>query len=66
SLVSVPPETSHRGFDEAERARLGIGDGLVRLSLGIEDPADLVRDLNEALDGLPGGAADGTYRPIRQ
>ena len=50
SLVSVPRETSHRGLDPGERLRLGIGDGLVRLSLGIEETADLLRDLREALE----------------
>ena len=50
SLVSVPRETSHRGLDPGERLGLGIGDGLVRLSLGIEETADLLRDLREALE----------------
>ena len=49
SLISVPVDTSHRGFTAAERASRGITDGLVRLSLGIEEPEDLVRDLSEAL-----------------
>ncbi|MFG1530029.1 MAG: aminotransferase class I/II-fold pyridoxal phosphate-dependent enzyme [Thermoplasmata archaeon] len=50
SLVSVPRETSHRGLGASERSRLGIGEGLVRLSLGIEETADLLRDLAEALE----------------
>jgi len=57
SLVSVPRETSHRRLDAAERARLGIGDGLVRLSVGIEEAADLIRDLNEALEPHSGDRA---------
>jgi cystathionine gamma-synthase len=52
SLVSAPSETSHRCLDPSERARLGIGEGLVRLSVGIEEPEDLIRDLHEALSGL--------------
>jgi len=52
SLVSVPIQTSHRHLSESELARLGIDPGFVRLSLGIEDAGDLVRDLTEALDGL--------------
>ena len=52
SLASVPSLTSHRHLSPAERAKRGIEDGLVRLSLGIEDPEDLVRDLTEALDAL--------------
>ena len=55
SLVSVPRETSHRPYSDAERAALGIDDGLVRLSLGIEDAEDLVRDLREALSLARGG-----------
>jgi cystathionine beta-lyase/cystathionine gamma-synthase len=50
SLASMPSETSHVRLSEAERARLGIAPGLVRLSLGIEDPDDLLRDLTEALE----------------
>jgi len=52
SLASVPAITSHRHLSPEERARRGIDDGLVRLSLGIEDPEDLVRDMTEALDSL--------------
>ncbi|HTT15662.1 MAG TPA: aminotransferase class I/II-fold pyridoxal phosphate-dependent enzyme [Thermoplasmata archaeon] len=52
SLVSVPGLTSHRGLSADERAALGIDDGLVRLALGIEEPEDLLRDLQEALDPL--------------
>jgi cystathionine beta-lyase/cystathionine gamma-synthase len=48
SLVSRPPETSHTRLSVSELAARGIGPGLVRLSLGIEDPDDLVRDLTEA------------------
>jgi cystathionine beta-lyase/cystathionine gamma-synthase len=53
SLASVPALTSHRHLSPEERERRGIDSGLVRLSLGIEDPADLVRDMTEALDALP-------------
>ena len=35
---------------EADRAKLGISDGLVRLSVGLEDAADIVDDLAQALD----------------
>ena len=50
SLVSVPRQTSHRHLDASQLAARGIDDGLVRLSFGIEDPPDLVRDVTEALD----------------
>ena len=50
SLVSVPWQTSHRHLATSQLRTRGIDDGLVRLSLGIEDTADLVRDVTEALD----------------
>ncbi|HUI38252.1 MAG TPA: aminotransferase class I/II-fold pyridoxal phosphate-dependent enzyme [Thermoplasmata archaeon] len=49
SLASLPAETSHRHLSPEERRARGIDDGLVRLSLGIEDADDLVRDIREAL-----------------
>ncbi|HUZ79220.1 MAG TPA: PLP-dependent aspartate aminotransferase family protein [Thermoplasmata archaeon] len=52
SLASVPGETSHRHLSAAERRARGIDDGLIRVSLGIEDAEDLIRDLTEALDTL--------------
>ncbi len=50
SLVSMPRLSSQRFLTPEERHELGIDDGLVRLSLGIEDPDDLVRDVRDALD----------------
>jgi cystathionine beta-lyase/cystathionine gamma-synthase len=49
SLVTHPATFSHGGLAPEERARLGIDDGLVRLSVGIEDAADLEADLRQAL-----------------
>lgn len=49
SLVSEPRLTSHASLSPAERADLGIVDGLVRLSCGIEDEADLIADLRHGL-----------------
>ena len=43
---------THAVVEPAERLRVGITDGLVRLSVGIEDPEDLIADLREALDKL--------------
>ncbi len=51
SLVSEPRLTSHKGIGPEGRARIGIPDGFVRLSCGIEDAADLVADLAQALEG---------------
>ena len=55
SLASIPRLTSHRHATAAELAAAGIDDGLVRLAFGIEDSADLVRDVTEALDALGHG-----------
>lgn len=49
SLVSQPRYTSHRAMDEERRVALGIPDGFLRLSVGIEDPHDLTADLGRAL-----------------
>jgi methionine-gamma-lyase len=43
---------THAVVEPAERLRVGITDGLVRLSVGIEDPEDLIADLREALGKL--------------
>jgi cystathionine gamma-synthase/methionine-gamma-lyase len=50
SLVTQPITTTHHGLDPAERARRGIADSMVRLSVGLEDADDLVADLAQALD----------------
>jgi O-succinylhomoserine sulfhydrylase len=52
SLITHPATTTHMRLGAEERARLGIGEGAVRLSVGLEDVADLVEDLVQALDGL--------------
>ncbi|BDU72125.1 trans-sulfuration enzyme family protein [Mesoterricola silvestris] len=50
SLVAHPATMTHASMTPAARANAGIGDGLIRLSVGIEDPEDLVEDLRRALD----------------
>ena len=50
SLVLYPVMASHRALTPAQRAQVGIGEGLVRLSVGIEDPADIIADLAQALE----------------
>ncbi len=50
SLVCHPATMTHASVPAEERRRLGIGDGMVRLSVGIEDAADLEADLAQALD----------------
>jgi cystathionine gamma-synthase/methionine-gamma-lyase len=49
SLVLYPTISSHRAVPAEERAKIGISDGLVRLSVGIEDVADIIADLDRAL-----------------
>lgn len=48
SLICVPSRTTHRTLTPEERVRAGIGEGLVRLSVGIEDVEDLIGDLEQA------------------
>ncbi len=55
SLVTHPATTTHMRIGAEERARLGITDGVVRLSVGLEDAADLTDDLAQALDKLRAG-----------
>jgi cystathionine gamma-synthase/methionine-gamma-lyase len=47
--VLHPATASHRRVDPAERVRMGITDGTVRVSVGIEDPFDIVADIDQAL-----------------
>jgi O-acetylhomoserine (thiol)-lyase len=49
SLAAIPAETTHHLLSDAELARAGIAPGLVRLSIGIEHPDDLLADLRQAL-----------------
>jgi O-succinylhomoserine sulfhydrylase len=49
SLLTHPATTTHQRLTPAARAELGITDGMVRLSVGLEDPADLSEDLAQAL-----------------
>ena len=51
SLASLPRQTSHMYLEREEREAFGIGDNLIRLSLGIEDAEDLIGDLAAALGG---------------
>ena len=49
SLVSIPAEMTHGSIPKEERERRGVTDGLIRLSIGIEDGGDLLADLEQAL-----------------
>lgn len=50
SLVTHPSTTTHQRFDEEQRLAMGIIPGMLRFSAGIEDPADLIEDFEQALD----------------
>lgn len=49
SLIEQPASMSHASYDRADRLAHGIADGLIRLSVGLEDPDDLQADLEQAL-----------------
>ncbi|UJL47540.1 bifunctional cystathionine gamma-lyase/homocysteine desulfhydrase [Virgibacillus sp. NKC19-16] len=50
SLISIPAKMTHASIPRERRLELGITDGLIRLSVGIEDADDLIEDLKNALD----------------
>jgi cystathionine gamma-lyase len=52
SLASLPLHTSHHGFTPEQLQAAGIDTGMVRISLGVEDAADLVEDVEQALAGV--------------
>lgn len=51
TLISHPATMTHAAVPDAERKRIGVTDGLVRISVGIEDVEDIIEDLKQALDG---------------
>ena len=50
SLITHPSSSTHRNMTDADRARIGVTDGLVRLSVGLEHADDLAEDLTVGLD----------------
>ena len=53
TMITHPASMTHVEVPEEERRARGLGDGLVRLSAGIEDVEDILADLEQALEGLP-------------
>ena len=49
TLITLPSKSSHVGMSAAERAQIGISDQLLRVSIGLEDPDDLIEDFRQAL-----------------
>ena len=54
SLISLPAMMTHASVPADKKAAMGMGEGLIRLSCGVEDTEDLLADLEHAFDGLPG------------
>ncbi len=50
SLVTIPATTAHLGMSEEDRLQLGITDGLIRFSVGIESTEDLIEDFGQAIE----------------
>jgi methionine-gamma-lyase len=57
SLACHPASTTHSGVPAAERQALGVTEGMIRLSVGLEAPEDLIADLAAALDSLDAASA---------
>jgi cystathionine gamma-lyase len=57
SLISQPAGMTHASVPADRRAAMGLTDGLIRLSCGVEDVGDLLADLEQAFEGLPGRGA---------
>ena len=58
TLVTRPAATSHLGMTPEDRARLGISDALVRVSVGIEATEEIIEDFERALVAAGPSAAD--------
>jgi O-acetylhomoserine (thiol)-lyase len=58
SLVIHPASTTHHRMDSAALAAAGIGEGTIRLSIGLEDTHDLVEDLKQGLRAAARVAAE--------
>jgi cystathionine gamma-lyase len=56
TLITNPATASHCDMPREERERLGISDRLIRLSVGLEDPLDLIADFEQAFASVFGGA----------
>ena len=63
SLISLPAAMTHASVPPERRADMGMSEGFIRLSCGVEDLGDLLADLEQAFEGLPGNrATDGGRR----
>jgi cystathionine beta-lyase/cystathionine gamma-synthase len=55
TLITHPSSTTHADVDPELRCRLGISDGLIRLSVGLEAPEDIIADLEQAFAAAVSG-----------
>lgn len=62
SLISLPAAMTHASVPPERRAAMGMSEGLIRLSCGVEDTGDLLADIEQAFEGLPGNRATGGGR----
>ena len=56
TLITHPASMTHGDVPREQRERAGVTDGLVRLSVGLEDPADVIADLEQAIHAATSGA----------
>jgi cystathionine gamma-lyase len=66
SLISHPASMTHASVPPDRRAALGITDGLIRLSCGVEETTDLLADLEHAFSALPGARGEGRVARNRE
>jgi cystathionine beta-lyase/cystathionine gamma-synthase len=52
SICSLPILTSHTGLSDAQLAEAGVTRGMIRISIGLEDPQDLIEDIQQGLASL--------------
>jgi cystathionine beta-lyase/cystathionine gamma-synthase len=65
SLISQPASMTHASVPPEDRIKLGITDGLVRLSCGVEETVDLLSDLEHAIEGLPPAVSTGVHKSAK-
>ena len=59
SLISHPAAMTHASVPPERRAAIGLSDGLIRLSCGVEDVGDLLADLEQAFEGMGNTGSSG-------
>jgi cystathionine beta-lyase/cystathionine gamma-synthase len=64
SLISHPASMTHASVPPEMRAKLGITEGLIRLSCGVEDVEDLLADLERGFDAMPRAKASSTREQV--